>query len=100
MIGGSDTRKEKAHKLITKIVNSLSIKMEMGSPMICMYLIGNPDHYKSHKFPLFYWESFVWECQKPWVCTDLAQDSESTSTSRVHEEANMPNKVAIIQHNA
>lgn len=97
MVGGSDTRKEKAHKLMMKIVNSLSTKMEMGSPMISMYLLGNPDHYKSHKFPMFYWQSFVQECRKPWVCTDPAQDSGVTS--KVGEEGEMPNKVAIIKHN-
>ncbi|KAF8229179.1 hypothetical protein L208DRAFT_1222691, partial [Tricholoma matsutake] len=44
---------------ITKIVNSLSAKMEMGAPMICMYLLGFPDHYTSHIFVPFYWQSFV-----------------------------------------
>ncbi|KAI0283174.1 hypothetical protein BC826DRAFT_883168, partial [Russula brevipes] len=44
---------------MTKVANSLSAKMEMGSPMICMYLLGNPDHYKSHQFRVFYWQSFV-----------------------------------------
>ncbi|KAF8876567.1 hypothetical protein BD779DRAFT_1385458, partial [Infundibulicybe gibba] len=38
------------------IVNNLSAKAEMGSPMVCMYLLGNPDHYKSHEFALFYWQ--------------------------------------------
>ncbi|KAF8237749.1 hypothetical protein L208DRAFT_1245552 [Tricholoma matsutake] len=55
---------------MTKIVNSVSAKMEMGSLMICMYFLGNPDHYKSHKFPSFYWQSFVQECQRPWMHTD------------------------------
>ncbi|KAF8223887.1 hypothetical protein L208DRAFT_1314700, partial [Tricholoma matsutake] len=50
-----------------KIVNTLSTKMEMGSPMICMYWLGLPDHYTSHKFHTFLWQSFVQECQKPWV---------------------------------
>jgi len=50
VIGGCDSKKEKARKLMTKIVNSLSAKMEMGNPMICMYILGNPDHYKSNKF--------------------------------------------------
>ena len=31
----------------------------MGAPMICMYLLGNPDHYTSHTFVPFYWQSFV-----------------------------------------
>ncbi|KAF8231792.1 hypothetical protein L208DRAFT_1275349, partial [Tricholoma matsutake] len=43
---------------ITKIVNYLSAKTEMGSPMICLYLLGNPDHYTNHTFVPFYWQSF------------------------------------------
>ena len=50
---------EKAHCIMTKIVNLLSAKIEMGSPMICMYLLGNPDHYTSHTFVPFYWQPFV-----------------------------------------
>lgn len=62
MIGGSDTRKEKAHKLMMKIVNSLSRKMEMGSLMICRYLLEKLDHYK---FCPFHWQSFVQEARNP-----------------------------------
>jgi hypothetical protein len=61
IIGGSDTRKSKARKLMTRIMNSLSAKMEIGSPMACMYLLGNPDHYTDHTFVPFYWQSFVRE---------------------------------------
>lgn len=35
---------------MTKMVKMMSAKLKMGSPMICMYLLGNPDHYTSHKF--------------------------------------------------
>ena len=49
---------------MTKVANLLSAKAEMGAPMICMYLLGNPDHYSSHSFILFYWQSYVGEvCQ-------------------------------------
>ena len=43
---------------MTKIVNLLSAKADIGS-MICMYLLGNPDHYTSHTFVPFYWQPFV-----------------------------------------
>ena len=48
-----------ARNLILKIVNALSSKMEIGSPMASMYLLQNPDHYASHKFIPFWWKSFV-----------------------------------------
>ncbi|KAF8873000.1 hypothetical protein BD779DRAFT_1392230, partial [Infundibulicybe gibba] len=66
MIGGTETRREKARRLMTRIVNNLSAKMEIGAPMACMYLLDNPDHYTSHKFVPFYWQSFVREAGKPW----------------------------------
>lgn len=92
MVGGSDARKEKGQKLMTKIVNSLSAKMEMGSLMISMYLLRKPDHYKSHKFSPFYWQSFVQECQRPWVHTDEASD--------VGQDGAKSEKVVIIKCNS
>jgi hypothetical protein len=50
MLGGSLDRKEKAHILLTQIVNNLTSKMEIGGPMASMYLLKNPDHYTNHKF--------------------------------------------------
>ncbi|KAF8220717.1 hypothetical protein L208DRAFT_1332221 [Tricholoma matsutake] len=62
MVGGCDVINDNARKLMMKIVNTLSTKMEMGLPMICMYLLGLPDHYTSPKFRMFFWQSFVQEC--------------------------------------
>ena len=50
-----------ARSLVTKMVNALTAKLEIGSPMASMYLLGNPDHYTSHTFINFYWRSFVHE---------------------------------------
>jgi hypothetical protein len=61
MIGGSLPTKEKARCFMTKVANLLSAKAEMGAPMIAMYLLGNPDHYTSHTFVLFYWLPYVIE---------------------------------------
>ena len=81
VVGGSDTRKEKARKLMTKIVNSLSAKMEMGNPMICLYILGNPDHYKSHHFQVFYWMSFIKAARSPWVETDSLEQKNRSKTN-------------------
>ncbi|KDR65354.1 hypothetical protein GALMADRAFT_32878, partial [Galerina marginata CBS 339.88] len=48
-----------ARRTLLKIVNSLSTKLEIGSPMAAMYLLGHDDHYTSHKFVPFYWRSHV-----------------------------------------
>ena len=50
-----------ARSLVTKMVNALTAKLEIGSPMASMFLLGNPDHYTSHEFVSFYWRSFVHE---------------------------------------
>ena len=46
-------------RLILKIVNALSAKLEIGSPMASMYLLQNPDHYTGHSFVPFWWKSYV-----------------------------------------
>ncbi|EPS93728.1 hypothetical protein FOMPIDRAFT_1094484, partial [Fomitopsis schrenkii] len=65
--GENGDRKVRARKLITKIVNALSASAETGAPMACMYLLGNPDHYTSHKFKPFYWRNYKYEVMKAWT---------------------------------
>jgi len=66
LIGGDAGRQEKARRLMTQVVNSLTAKMEMGAPMACLYLLGNPDHYTGSKFQIFYWKSYVREVRQAW----------------------------------
>ena len=66
MIGGTLKRREKARKIITQIVNSLTAKMEIGGPMASLYILGNPDHYTDHKFIPFYWRGYVREVLNAW----------------------------------
>lgn len=66
VLGGSLPRQEKARSLMTKMVNTLSARSEMGSPMISMYLLQNPDHYTNYKFENLHWTSFVREVRKSW----------------------------------
>jgi hypothetical protein len=66
ILNGDISDKEKARRLINKTVNMLSTKNEMGAPMVCMYLLGNPDHYTSHVFVPFYWKPYVNEVYHAW----------------------------------
>ncbi|KAJ7795001.1 hypothetical protein B0H13DRAFT_1675262, partial [Mycena leptocephala] len=59
MIGGTEGEKDHARHMMRKMVNSMSSKMEIGSPMASMYLLGNPDHYASHQYVTFPWRSYV-----------------------------------------
>ncbi|KAF8222664.1 hypothetical protein L208DRAFT_1201281, partial [Tricholoma matsutake] len=91
---------------MTKIVNSLSAKMEMGSPMACMYLLGNPDHYTNYLFVPFYWKSFVQEARKPWELqkisltdgADIQPSSEHTDHIK-DPDIEQHEKVAIFKRN-
>ncbi|KAF5342948.1 hypothetical protein D9758_014967 [Tetrapyrgos nigripes] len=85
MLTGTLPCHEKARKLITQIVNSLSVKMELGAPMIAMYLLDKPDHYTSHEFRSFYWKDFVSEARKFWLEPNEVQ-------------TNKEEKVVVIQH--
>ncbi|KAG6846201.1 hypothetical protein H0H93_015468, partial [Arthromyces matolae] len=64
ILDGPLPQQEKARTLMTKMVNVLSAKSEMGSPMICMYLLGNPDHYTDHTFVPLHWPSYVSEARR------------------------------------
>ncbi|KAI5885440.1 uncharacterized protein SCHCODRAFT_01050459, partial [Schizophyllum commune H4-8] len=48
-----------ARKLMMKMVNALAPRMEIGSPMAASYLLGFPDHYKSHELVIFWWKNYV-----------------------------------------
>ena len=45
LLSVTDNVNNSARSLVTKMVNALTAKLEIGSPMASMYLLGNPDHY-------------------------------------------------------
>jgi len=76
MIRGSSERQQAARSLMTKMINSLTAKMEIGSPMASLYLLGNPDHYTGHSFIPFYWKNFVNETRNSWESIQEDQNTE------------------------
>ncbi|KAF8229335.1 hypothetical protein L208DRAFT_1162142, partial [Tricholoma matsutake] len=52
----------------------LSVKLELGGPMINMYLLDNPDHYCSHKFGNLNWKSFVTTSQNSGMADEPTSD--------------------------
>ncbi|KAJ7717721.1 hypothetical protein B0H16DRAFT_1337936, partial [Mycena metata] len=63
---------DKSRHMMRKMVNSLSTKMEIGSPMASMYVLGDPDHYSSHLFVPFAWRSYSLFVRKFWHTEDVA----------------------------
>ncbi|RXW18749.1 hypothetical protein EST38_g7115 [Candolleomyces aberdarensis] len=72
-----------ARKMILKVVNSLSAKMEIGAPMAALYLLQNPDYYTSHEFQPFYWKNFVNYVNNQWEnLRDNAQPQDVDNNTR------------------
>ncbi|PBK87469.1 hypothetical protein ARMGADRAFT_907344, partial [Armillaria gallica] len=78
--------KEKARRLMGKIVNLLAVKLELGAPMLSMYLLGHPDHYTDHQFVPFYWKSFVHKAQQYWSQEDDHEDHDKVLLVRQRGE--------------
>ncbi|KAF8813078.1 hypothetical protein BYT27DRAFT_7085327, partial [Phlegmacium glaucopus] len=77
-----------ARKLILKVVNALSAKIEIGSPMASMYLLQNPDHYTSHKFIPFWWKSFVNDVRGSQFVNNTAINSDDDDDDDEDENEN------------
>lgn len=41
--------------------------MQIGAPIVAMYLLGNPDHYTDHNFCTLAWRSYVFEARQLWL---------------------------------
>jgi hypothetical protein len=54
-----DQQCDASRRVLTKTVNALTAKQEIGSPMAAAYLLGHPDHYTDHEFVNFPWKQFV-----------------------------------------
>ncbi|KAK0501944.1 hypothetical protein EDD18DRAFT_1065185, partial [Armillaria luteobubalina] len=72
----------RCRRLIGRIVNLLAVKLEMGAPMLAMYLMGHPDHYTDHKFKSLYWRSYVIEAKQPWLEDDEKETGHKVTLMR------------------
>jgi len=91
LIGGNTEEKGAARKLLLKIVNALTSKMEIGSPMASLYLLGNPDHYTSHIFVPFWWRTYVSEVRRSWPDSseDLTTGGITTNDNNNFSDSNV-----------
>ncbi|KAJ7697107.1 hypothetical protein B0H16DRAFT_1350275, partial [Mycena metata] len=77
MLNSGPSGLETSRNLMRQMINSMSTKMEIGSPMASMYILGNPDHYKSHTFVNFPWRTYVTFVKNSWkIRTGHAEDQE------------------------
>lgn len=79
---------------LLKIANLMNSRVEIGSPMAAMYLLGNPDHYTSHVFKPFWWRSPVEMVENVCAETD-GHDLTSVPDERVIVSKHLGNYVAL-----
>ena len=91
MLSGDMKRKEKVRKIFTQVVNSLTSKLEIGSPMASLYVLGNPDHYTDHKFIPFYWRAYVKEVKNSWP--------EEVNSSDLSDKCDISEKLVMNKNN-
>jgi hypothetical protein len=70
MIGGDCSRREKVRKIFTQVVNFLTVKLEIGRPMVCLYMLRNPNYYINHIFVPFYWCAYIETVLNAWDLED------------------------------
>ena len=58
IVAGSQTRADAARRVVTKIVNALTARLEVGGPMVCTDLLGFPNHCTNKLFKPLYWYSY------------------------------------------
>jgi hypothetical protein len=70
-----------ARKLVTRVVNALTAKTEIGGPLVCCHLLGNPEHYTDRTFKPFFWLSYAkivalaWN--EPFYASDVIPSNDS-----------------------
>ncbi|KAJ7476502.1 hypothetical protein FB451DRAFT_1033107, partial [Mycena latifolia] len=86
-IGGSMQSKKNTKNLVMQMVNSLTSKLQIGSPMASLYLLEKPDHYTNRDFKVLPWKTYVSEIAKSWC----EEPSEGAGTSAWFEDECEPN---------
>lgn len=66
-----------ARSLISKIVNALSARSEIGGPIVAAMLLGNPDHYTNCMFKVVFWKSYVRAVDSYWGEDTFAQERKT-----------------------
>lgn len=65
-LDSTDNDGDVARKLLTRVVNALIAKQQIGGPLACHFLQGFPDHYTDTQFKVMHWKSFVAHVNRSW----------------------------------
>ena len=82
-------------KLLIKMCNILTVKMEMGGPMVAHYLFGGKGFYSNIIFKDLYWTNFtnyITSCANRTFDDDNACDTQSSDMESVSSQADEVNE--------
>ncbi|KAJ7106603.1 hypothetical protein C8R44DRAFT_638319, partial [Mycena epipterygia] len=83
------------------MVNSLTSKLQIGSPMASLYLLDNPDHYTNLDFKPFWWRSYILEVKKSWPAekedAGMPIESDLTENEPVLEAEDQTDTVLLMK---
>ncbi|KAF6751744.1 hypothetical protein DFP72DRAFT_745137, partial [Ephemerocybe angulata] len=96
LIGDAEADNEGSRRLLLKITNSLTSKLEIGSPLACLYLLGNPDHYKSHNYVPFWWRRYVNKVQAYWAAAADKENGNGLNKASLDGDAHLVDERVII----
>ena len=77
---GPLSREERARRLLVRIVNGLTAKTEIGAPLACATLLGQPGHYTDRTLKVLIWTSYARIVASVWQeDADVADPGQSDS---------------------
>ncbi|KAF8183538.1 hypothetical protein K438DRAFT_1519160, partial [Mycena galopus ATCC 62051] len=90
--------KENCRVLLMQMVNSLTSKLQIGSPMASLYLLDNPDHYTNCTFKLCWWRSYVARVKSSWdSVTSASAMDQDTSANAVDPPVEDTDRVVVLE---
>ncbi|KAI0314692.1 hypothetical protein OF83DRAFT_1035202, partial [Amylostereum chailletii] len=78
ILGKTGGNTDHTRKIMTQIVNQLTVKLDTGSPMASAYFLGYSDHYTSDQFVFLPWRQYVREVLNEGL--DYEEEREQDST--------------------
>ncbi|KAJ7817459.1 hypothetical protein B0H14DRAFT_2374040, partial [Mycena olivaceomarginata] len=83
-IGQTKETTENARVLLMQMVNSLTSKLQIGSPMTSLYLLNNPGHYKKPQIQGILVEIF--QVKKDWLTPEVSDGKPIESAALETDE--------------
>ncbi|KAF8207840.1 hypothetical protein K438DRAFT_2074995, partial [Mycena galopus ATCC 62051] len=98
-IGSTVKSKENTRVLLMQMVNSLTSKLQPGSPMTCLYLLNNPVHYTNCVFKMCWWRNYIDEVCKSINEESLSPESPSKEPNLGGPDINLPSDKVVLMNN-